>query len=159
FVKQNDSVENLFNQVLTDNRKAPPLRPCNRAVSPAVEAIVHRCLDPDSDSRYQSAADLREDLDRQRMHLTLRHAPEPSLRERVQKWIRRHPGGTSAGSLVAVSIGALIVLSLLFFVRSQQLAWMQECETAQRAFQQFQQDLRTVQFLLYTRHTEPDQRE
>jgi serine/threonine protein kinase len=68
-----------------DRREAPRLRPWNRNVSPAVESIVRRCLDPDPAKRYQSAHELLEDLERHGADRPLRHAPEPSLAERAAK--------------------------------------------------------------------------
>src|SRR5207302_538945 len=71
---------------------APPrLRPLNPAVSSGLEAIVRKCLEPDPARRYQSAGDLRDDLDRHRADLPLSHVRVPSVRERVRKWARRHP--------------------------------------------------------------------
>ena len=75
----------------TGSRPPPRLRRRNPAVSPAVEAIVRKCLAPDPADRYQSADDLREDLDRHLDHRPLRYAPDPSARERLRKWARRHP--------------------------------------------------------------------
>ncbi len=42
----------------------PPLRPWNPAVAPALEAIVCRCLEADPELRYQTAGELKEDLER-----------------------------------------------------------------------------------------------
>jgi serine/threonine protein kinase/Flp pilus assembly protein TadD len=69
----------------------PRLRDKNPAVSPAAEAIVLKLLSADPAGRYQSAAALCEDLDRQLSDRPLRHTPNPSVRERVQKWRRRNP--------------------------------------------------------------------
>jgi serine/threonine protein kinase/Tfp pilus assembly protein PilF len=92
-------------------RPAPRLRPVNPAVSPAVESIVRRCLDPDAARRYQSARELREDLERQLAHQPLRHAPEPSLRERARKWARRHPRLTSSTTVAAAAAVVLLGVS------------------------------------------------
>jgi tetratricopeptide (TPR) repeat protein len=80
----------------------------NPALSPAVESIVRKCLDPDPARRYQSARDLREDLERQLADRPLRHAPEPSLRERAGKWVRRHPRLSSSTTVAAVAVVVLL---------------------------------------------------
>jgi serine/threonine protein kinase/tetratricopeptide (TPR) repeat protein len=94
----------------------PSIRALNRAVSPAVESVVRKCLAPDPAARYQRAADLREDLERHLQHRPLRHAPDPSARERVAKWARRHPRlsssatvGTAAAVLLAAAVGGAVV--------------------------------------------------
>src|SRR5262249_60409838 len=56
-------------QMIEDRRRVPRLRPFNRNVSPAVEAIVRRCLEPDPRHRYGAAHDLREDIERHLAHL------------------------------------------------------------------------------------------
>ena len=96
---------------------APRLRRWNRAVSPAIESIVRHCLAFDPTGRYQSADELREDLQRQLEHRPLRFAPEPCLRERARKWVRRHPRlaarirqGTTLLALLATLMLALLVV-------------------------------------------------
>ncbi len=84
---------------------APGLRGVNPAVSPAAAAIVAKCLAPDPAARYQTAGDLRDDLDRQLAHRPLRHAANPSVKERARKWARRNPklvGGWAVGAVAAV---------------------------------------------------------
>jgi serine/threonine protein kinase len=105
--------------------RAPRLCPWNRAVSPAVESIVLRCLASDPSRRYQSAHDLAEDIHRHLENRPLRHAPEPSLKERMGKWLRRHPRLKSPGHL---GIGIIIALAV-FLVPAAWIAW-QEYQTA-----------------------------
>ena len=81
----------------------PSVRNFNPAVSPAAEAIVRKCLAANPADRYQRAEQLRDDLDRQLGHRALKHAPNPSVRERVRKWARRHPRLTSSGTVVVVA--------------------------------------------------------
>src|SRR5205807_9689149 len=77
---------------------------------------------------YQSAHELREDLQRQLDHLPLRHAPEPSVRERVRKWMRRHPRLASP-----VGLGAVVaILVALVVVPAAWLIW-QEAQTDKQA--------------------------
>jgi len=97
--------------ILEDRCIPPPrLRCLNPAVSPALEAIVNRCLQFDPDKRYPSARELQEDLECQRRHKPLRHTPEPFGTERLGKWLRRHPR-LLTGSLVALA--ALLILAAL----------------------------------------------
>src|SRR5207245_10553893 len=94
------SVKEVLPRILEDRKGPPPsLRCWNKDVSPAVESIVRHCLHPDPAQRYQSAHELREDLERHRANLPLMYAPEPSLGERARKWVRRHPRLTSLSSM------------------------------------------------------------
>ena len=99
----------LSQQTATD---APRLRDLNPAVSPSTEAIVRRCIHPDPAGRYPTAEALAADLDRQLKHEPLLHVREPSIRERLTKWRRRHPKLASSGSVAAA---AAVVLALVSF--------------------------------------------
>jgi serine/threonine protein kinase/Tfp pilus assembly protein PilF len=149
-------------------RSVPRLRPDNPAVSPALEAIVRRCLEPDPERRYASALELQEDLQRQHDHLPLLHVPEPSLKERGRKWMRRHPRLLTAALAGALASVLLAGLGIMYSARGQRLdEWRQqeqvrtqkqlESEQARTAWQSFADDLKTAQFLLYTRTNEPAQ--
>jgi serine/threonine protein kinase/tetratricopeptide (TPR) repeat protein len=133
----------------------PDLRRWNPAVSPALEAIVRKCLHPDPAGRYQSARDLREDLDRQRRHEPLRFAGNPSVRERLGKWVRRHPRLTSATTVGTAAAVLLAVLSCGFgfwaYGRIQ-------TEKAQNLLAEFRDDWRTAQRLLNTQASDLDRR-
>jgi serine/threonine protein kinase/Tfp pilus assembly protein PilF len=69
----------------------PPVRERNPAVTPAVEAIVRKLLAPEPADRYQSADQLREDIERHLGDRPLKYAREASARERFGKWRRRNP--------------------------------------------------------------------
>jgi len=59
-------VKDVLAKMIPERQAPPPMvRRHNRAVSPAVEAIVRKCLEPDPARRYQHARDLKEDLERQ----------------------------------------------------------------------------------------------
>jgi eukaryotic-like serine/threonine-protein kinase len=108
-------------QMVADRHTGPPsVRKLNRAASPAVEAIVRRCLEPDPVRRYPSARALQEDLGRQLDHLPLRHTPEPSLREWAGKFLRRHPRIKWVGAVVLL-IGLLVGLGLLYELRGRRV--------------------------------------
>jgi tetratricopeptide (TPR) repeat protein len=89
---------------------APSVRKWNREVSPAVDAIVRKCLAPNPADRYQTAEALREDIDRHLGNLPLKHAPNPSLRERASKWARRHPRMASSGTVAVIAAVLLVAL-------------------------------------------------
>jgi tetratricopeptide (TPR) repeat protein len=96
--------------MLADRRQHPPsLRAANAAVPPGVEAIVQKCLAPDPADRYQTADDLRDDIELHLSNRPLRHAPNRSLRERARKWSRRHPKLASSGT-VAVAAALMLVM-------------------------------------------------
>jgi serine/threonine protein kinase/Tfp pilus assembly protein PilF len=105
------TIREVLPQLIEGRRRpVPEMRPWNARVSPAAEAIVRRCLEHDAERRYQSAVHLREDIERHLAHLPLKHAQEPSLRERAAKFRRRHPLLTSSASLITLS--AVLVVGL-----------------------------------------------
>ncbi len=93
----------------------PELRSHNSAITPAVEAIIQRCLQPDPALRYARAEELLEDIERHQKHLPLKHTPEPSLWERLRKWARRNPRLVSpqvvAAAVAALGLTAAIILA------------------------------------------------
>jgi len=99
-------------QTMISERHNPPpwLRCHNPAISPAVEAIVRKCLAPAVVDRYQTADNLREDLDRQLNYQRLKYATNPSRRELVGKWFRRHPRFRSSSTVAIVAAGIIFAL-------------------------------------------------
>jgi len=95
--------------MLADRALLPSLRSLNPAVTRGVESIVQKCLAPDPAHRYQSAEELREDIDRHLSNRPLKYAADPSLRERARKWARRHPRLTSSGTVAVMAL--LLLLS------------------------------------------------
>jgi tetratricopeptide (TPR) repeat protein len=110
----------------------PPMRARNARVSPAVEAILGRCLHPEAAHRYRSARELHEDLRRQLDDLPLKYAPEPSLRERLGKWARRHRRLTSMTTLVLVAAGLLAAVTAGFLGRQRHLARLEAADWSHR---------------------------
>lgn len=90
-------------------RTVPSLREYRPDVPWGLESIVCKCLQPDPAQRYQRASELAEDLDRFLDDRPLRHAPELSRVEQIQKWTRRHPKLASSG---LIAVGASLLLSL-----------------------------------------------
>ncbi len=137
------------------NQPLPRLRPLNPAISPAVESIVRHCLEPDPRRRYQTAAQLREDLERQLLHRPLRHAPDPSPRERLGKWLHRHPSLTSLSTLTATLAALLAAFLVLILLGRHGQAQSVRAEEARRNLERFQEERRMAQFVLYTHATDP----
>jgi serine/threonine protein kinase len=91
------------------NRFHTPMsvRASNPSVPPAVASIINRCLAAEATDRYQRAAELRDDLDRQLARRPLRYAANPSVSELVGKWLSRHRvAAVVAGGLGLASWGA-----------------------------------------------------
>jgi serine/threonine protein kinase/Tfp pilus assembly protein PilF len=123
FTGQAGSSAELIAGMIQERRQPPPsLRRFNRAVTPAVEAIVRHCLEPDPARRYQSARQLKEDLERQLENQPLQHIPDPSLRERAGKWMRRHPRVASLTTLMVTSTALLFGVLGLAYARGERLA-------------------------------------
>src|SRR5262249_6109583 len=94
--------------------------------------------------RYQSARELREDLERQLASRPLRHAADPSWRERAGKWVRRHPRLSSWTTLGALA-GVAVLLLAAWGAWQWQARQTLEATDSQH---QLQQDLPAIQALL-----------
>jgi serine/threonine protein kinase/Flp pilus assembly protein TadD len=141
-------------RMVADRQEPPRLADRNPAVSPAVEAIVGKCLEADSDRRYLSAHALQEDLERQLTHLPLRHARDRDPRERLRKWARRHPRLSSAlslGTAAAVLVGLAVTATL--YERDRRLGL--EARETRAAFQA---DARRFHLALTSLSDEDDRR-
>ncbi len=138
---------------MLEERRAgvPGLRPHNRSVTPGLEAIIRKCLEPDSARRYQSATELREDLECHRTDQPLRHVRVPSLRERLNKWDHRHPRLTSNLTLITAT---LILLGLCVVGLSARGLRIQRYE-AFAAARGLDDDLNTVRYRLSARPSDP----
>lgn len=90
---------------------APSPRLANSQVSPAVDAIVRTLLQPNPAQRYQTARDLLTDLERHRLNLSLKFAPDRSVVESFRKWRKRNPRAATYAMLVGavLSVGGLSV--------------------------------------------------
>lgn len=142
------------------NHNALPEPPSRRnpAVTPAVDAIVARLLEPDPAKRYAEAAHVREDLERQLAHRPLLHAKEKSIRERARKWRRRNPRLSTGLAVALTAIVFLILPTTALAVRSNQLAARRhEVARAEAvlAHQSALRELKTAQVLLASRTLDP----
>ncbi len=86
----------------------PPTAPVelNRAVSPALERIVNKCLEKDPGLRYQSAAGLRADLQRLRRDASAPVATRAATEDRSPLWRRGMLALGAVGALLLIAVGA-----------------------------------------------------
>ena len=129
----------------------PPVRPHNPEVTPGLESIVRTCLAHDPGDRYQTAADLRDDLEHYLADEPLAVAPEPSPRERATKWARRHPRLSSNATLAALAGAVLVAGGYAYSARAGRLAGLESANT----FRQFEADTRSVPFLVNSGRDNP----
>lgn len=139
---------------MIEARLGPPpgLRQWNKAVSPAVESIVRHCLEPDPGRRYQSTRELHEDLERHLADRPLRHAPEPSPRERIGKWARRHPVLSSSTSIVLLALALMSAMGTAGWLVTE--VWWEDL--AEIHHRKFRGDFDECQLLLNTHGGPPD---
>ncbi|HQR06619.1 MAG TPA: protein kinase [Gemmatales bacterium] len=88
-------------------------------VSRELEAICLKCLQQEPGNRYESALALADDIARWRRlePILARHT---TARERIVKWIRRHPWPTALIGLVALMTFAVILGLSIFALKQQQ---------------------------------------
>ncbi len=145
--------EILRRMIAERNGPPPMLRPWNPKISPAAETIVRRCLQPDPAHRYRSARELHEDIQRQLDDLPLEHAHEPSLRERLAKWSRRHKRLTSMTTLGVIAACLLTAVTAGFLVRQRHVARLEAADSSRR----LTAEVRQADFLLGSRDAPPEQ--
>jgi len=130
FPAQHGGLGQILPKLIADRNVVPSVRALNSQVTPATEALVQRCLHPDPNQRYQSAEQLLEDLEAQLRHQPLRHAANPSLRERLTKWARRHPRVTSAGGISLIAASAMLLLISGLLARDYQVKRLEARQVA-----------------------------
>jgi len=141
-------VKDVLAKMIPERQAPPPMvRRHNRAVSPAVEAIVRKCWSRTRRGRYQHARDLKEDLERQLENKPLRRRPGAFGPGAASKWARRHP--RLASMTTACLVGAALVAGLLTLViaRGERLADLD----AQAKSRQFLEDRKAAQYSLTAR--------
>jgi tetratricopeptide (TPR) repeat protein len=155
FPRRVGQMKQVVQELLEDRRQKPPsARALNPAITPAMDSILRKLLEPKRVLRYQCASHLREDLERQLDNRPLKYAPDRSVAERTRKWQRRHPR-------LAVACLISLVATLFFLMPATVLAVSQrhiakrkmEIETAEarQVWQQSLEEARLLQVLLATR--------
>lgn len=146
----------VLNPMLEDRIKgAPLLRPGNPVISPAVEAIVLKCLEADREKRYKTAQELAEDIKRHRAHLPLLHTKESSWHERCVKWLRRNPKIASpwVAATVMITIAACIITGTAIWSHNHEKRNLENLMEARRIeanrkFREFNEILHAANHLL-----------
>jgi serine/threonine protein kinase/Tfp pilus assembly protein PilF len=145
FVRRSGPTESIVPDMVAERRKAAPFVRCyNKAVSPAAEAIVRKCLEPDPGRRYQTALELKEDLERHLANLPLRYQREPSRLERARKWVRRNTWIRSTGVVATAAAVLIAMLAVLAFNHKLRA----EREEAINRLSTFDKEARTARSLL-----------
>jgi tetratricopeptide (TPR) repeat protein len=153
-------------RLVAERKKWVPRLPAG--VPADLAAVVRTCVAADPARRYQTAADLSEDLRRHLAHEPLRVAPEPAgWWGRLAKWRKRNP--RSGGQLLVaggVVVGLVLCLGAVFAWRGLAAAQAEQARQAAanarqleqldaaRQFAEVQADLRDGRYALSARASE-----
>ncbi len=109
-VSPGSSILDTIELMLEGRRQVPSLRAKCPGIPWSLDALVAKCLAFDRSDRYARARDLAEDLQRFLDNLPMKHGREPSFRERMGKFARRHPAlcGTTSITLISIVLIALL---------------------------------------------------
>ena len=145
-VSPGGSLLDAIELMLAGRRQVPSLRARCPEVPWSLDALVAKCLAVDPARRYARARDLAEDLHRFLSNLPMKHGPEPSFRERMGKFARRHPAlcGTTSITLISFVLIALLGTAVVKTYRVLGDVY------ARVKVRQFEHDFTEVQFLLNT---------
>lgn len=107
------AVEMLLRAAEDRRQGAPRLRAARPEVPAALEAVVRRCLAPEPDGRYATAADLAADLQAVADDRPLKFAAEPWA-DRLGRWVRRNR------RVLVTSLPVLLAVSGVVALRAQE---------------------------------------
>jgi serine/threonine protein kinase/Tfp pilus assembly protein PilF len=127
-------------------RAVPSARAVNPLVPWGLESVLRRCLEPDPSRRYARAGELADDLRRLLDDCPLRHAPELSTRERLAKWMRRHPLAASSTTIGGAAFAAVVACGGIAWTLADHL----EASRARLHYNAFTRDFQEALFLLNT---------
>jgi serine/threonine-protein kinase len=88
-------------------REPPSPRSLRVGIPPDLELICLKCLRKDPGDRYDSAAQLAEELDRFRQDLPLKHTPPATTWQHVQHWARSEP---ALAARLAVIVACSVII-------------------------------------------------
>jgi serine/threonine protein kinase/predicted Zn-dependent protease len=121
---------NSIHQMLASREQGPPaMNAFPRAVPPSIQALVKKCLSFRREDRFASFDEIATDLDRHLRDLPLKHTANPSLRERITKWRRRHPQALSASTMIATAVMLVAVLTSVVAWKSHRLRVLETAAT------------------------------
>lgn len=107
--------------LLGDHPGARPIARQRGVASVGLTDILRKCLAADPRDRYDDPLLMAEDLRRELNDLPLRGVRNRSLRERCQKWRRRHPGRLAWGAVGLLALVVAGVASTATVVAYQQI--------------------------------------
>jgi serine/threonine protein kinase/tetratricopeptide (TPR) repeat protein len=118
-----------IHQMIRDRQDSPPpVRKLNPTVSAGTASIIEHCISPSGG--YESAEQLRSDIDRHLANLPLKHAPNRSASERLSKWTKRHPRVTSMSAMVMIGLLLAALAAILIGAKLNRAA---RIEASQRS--------------------------
>jgi tetratricopeptide (TPR) repeat protein len=132
--------------LIESRRNAPSLRARCPHVPWSLDALVNQCLEFDPARRYARARDLADDLRRFLDNLPMKHCPEPSCRERMGKFARRHPGLCSSTSIALIALVLLVAMGTAAVFGYGLILDL----AARVQWRLFDEDFTEIQFLLNT---------
>lgn len=99
-----------------------PIRPSNlnRSIPKDLETICLRCLEKKPERRYANSEALADDLRRWLNHEPI-HAKQITWRDRMVKWVQRHPAGAALIATISIAFAMLVglVIFLMLYQRLQ----------------------------------------
>jgi serine/threonine protein kinase/Flp pilus assembly protein TadD len=127
--------QELLRQIAFDEPTAP--RRLNPSIPRDLETIVLKAMAKEPESRYSSAEDLADDLQRFLEDKPIR-ARRPTVPEQAAKWVRRHRRPLSAAAVVLVLAGA-VGSALLWQEKRRTQKALESVQAAYQALQEARQ--------------------
>ena len=112
------SARMLLNQVIHDQPPSP--RKLQSAIPRDLETITLKCLEKDPDKRYESCAELGEDLQAWLDHKPIKARPTGSL-GKLLRWHKRNPvvANLTAGVAVVLILSAAVSINFAFTAQEE----------------------------------------